>query len=231
MPVVGRMVWEDLAFVHWAVPVAPIARLLPPGLEIDTYQDHAYVGLVPFEMHDVGPRRLPGVPTATDFAETNLRTYVRHAQDGEPGVWFFSLDAASSLAAIGARLGLGLPYYRARMAVEHGDDEIVYRSHRACPGRPDADLIARVRVGHDLGPAEPGTLEHFLVERYVLFAWRRGQLVRARVNHAPYQLCAARVDVLRESLRRAAGVTELGHRLPDLFARRVDVELERPSLG
>src|ERR1044071_4121458 len=94
--------------------------MIPLPLEIDTFGDEAWVGVVPFEMRDVHLRGLPGVPTATDFPELNVRTYVTH--NGHPAVWFFSLAAASWLAVIGARAATSLPYHHAEMRVVTGGD-------------------------------------------------------------------------------------------------------------
>ena len=69
-----------------------------PRLTIDTFDGKAFVGVVAFTMQKVRPWSwLPGAPTATEFFEINVRTYV-HLGGEEPGIVFFSLDATSSLA-------------------------------------------------------------------------------------------------------------------------------------
>ena len=84
--------WDELTFVHWSYPPAVVQRLLPPGLEVETFDGRAWVGLVPFILR-VGLPGVAPIPWVCEFAETNVRTYVRSA-DGERGIWFFSLDAA-----------------------------------------------------------------------------------------------------------------------------------------
>jgi uncharacterized protein YqjF (DUF2071 family) len=199
--VTTHQAWRDLLFVHWEVPVEALRALVPPGLAIDVFDGRAYVGLVPFTMRGV---RFGPVPVA-DFLETNLRTYV-HA-DGIPGVWFFSLDAASSLAVWGGRRLYGLPYLRADMSCTVGSESVEYRSNRR--GEPAASLDARWTV-LDAQPhfAAPGTLEYFLTERYALYApaGRGGAMRRVRVHHAPWPLRRARIDRLTESITRAAGL-------------------------
>ena len=105
--------WHDLLFAHWRCPVSDLRALIPAALEIDTFDSTAWIGVIPFYMSGVRLRGAPPVPTAHAFEEMNVRTYV--TLDGRPGVWFFSLDAASSLAVIGARVGVSLPYFRAAM--------------------------------------------------------------------------------------------------------------------
>ena len=91
-----RQSWHDLLFMHWRVPADVLRPLIPPGLEVDTFDGSAWIAVVPFRMSDVAPRFVPAVPGLSAFPELNVRTYV--ARDGKPGVWFFSLDAGNRLA-------------------------------------------------------------------------------------------------------------------------------------
>jgi uncharacterized protein YqjF (DUF2071 family) len=224
---VGLQRWRSLLFVHVRVPLERLRPLVPAALALDTFEGAAYVGVIPFAMHDVRPRRrLPPVPTAGAFLETNVRTYV--TQGGQPGVWFFSLEAASTLAVLGARAGFGLPYFRAAMSREENAGRIEYRSRRLWPGPRPATLEVTWEPGEPLGPAQPGTLEHFLVERYTLFALRRGRLIRGDVHHTPYPLRRARVLALSQTLLAAAGLPADGARTVDLASDGVDVDILAP---
>ena len=84
--------WRELLFLHWEVDPGEIQRTLPSGLQVDTYADKAYVGIVPFYMCEVRPRFCPSLPGLSNFLEINLRTYV-YDERGVAGVWFYSLDA------------------------------------------------------------------------------------------------------------------------------------------
>jgi uncharacterized protein len=230
----GFQRWRSLLFVHREAPAALLRPLIPEPLEIDSFDGKAYVGLIPFAMPEVRPvRGLPRVPTAGRFLETNLRTYVRLR--GEPGVWFFSLDAESTLAVLGARAVFGLPYFRAAMTMTMTGDgaEKHYTSRRTWPapgnGRP-ASLDVHYAIGEELGNAAAGTLEHFLVERYTLFARHPlAGLLRATVRHRPYPLRRARIIRLEESLTTAARLAGLGvATTPPLYSEGVDVEVSPP---
>jgi uncharacterized protein YqjF (DUF2071 family) len=235
--VAGFQRWRALLFVHWEVPAATLRALVPASLEIDTFENRAYVGLIPFAIPEARPPSpLPPVPTAARFLETNLRTYVK--ANGQPGIWFFSLEAASTLAVLGARAAYGLPYFRAQMSSTAGDggstvienQQIRYRSHRQWPGPRPADLQIDYSVGAPMGTAVAGTLTHFLIERYTLFVQRRALgLMRANVRHEPYPLQQATVHAVNESLTRAAGLLALGRRAPDLFSPGVDVDILAPE--
>jgi uncharacterized protein YqjF (DUF2071 family) len=196
----GRQSWRDLLFVHWDVPVEVLRRVVPAPLSIDTFEGRAYVGLVPFTMHDVrfGPLAV------ADFLETNLRTYV-HAE-GVPGVWFFSLDAQSAFAVWGARTVYRLPYFRAQMECLRSERSWDYRLQRRDTGKAALDSRWTI-VGAESHTASPGTLEHFLTERYALYGPKRtGGVYRLRVHHAPWPLEPARLERLVTTLPKAAGI-------------------------
>lgn len=232
----GYQRWRQLSFLHWRVPVAGLRRLVPGPLAIDTFDGEAFVGIVPFTMHGVRPRWAPAVPGVSSFHETNLRTYV-HRDGADPGVWFFSLDAANRLAVALARAFWHLPYHHAQMTLVAGEREIRYSSRRSRAGRRaderssrrDADgamFAGTCRPIGEPGPARPGTLEHFLAERYLLYAQRRdGGLRIGQVHHAPYPLQTAELTDWDESLLAAAGIARPA--APPLvhFASGVDVEV------
>src|SRR4029453_1218031 len=102
--------------------------LLPRALELDLFTGQAWIGLVPFYMTNVTPRGIPAISWMSEFPELNLRTYVRVGD--RPGVYFFSLDAGSWLAARTARLLLNLPYFSAAMSVRADQSGVAYESRR-----------------------------------------------------------------------------------------------------
>jgi uncharacterized protein len=94
--------WRWLTFLHWSYGAETIRRLIPPQLTLDTYEGAAWVGLTPFLLTSLRPPLAPALPWISRFPETNVRTYVR-GPDGEPGVWFFKLEAERLAAVAGAR--------------------------------------------------------------------------------------------------------------------------------
>ncbi|MCP4833130.1 MAG: DUF2071 domain-containing protein [Phycisphaera sp.] len=195
------MTWADIAFAHWRVPAQTMRGLVPEELELDTHDGSAWVGLIPFEMRDCDFRGVPPLPGLGTFLECNVRTYVRHR--GVPGVWFFSLDAESRLAVIGGRVVWGLNYRLARFHRDRVGETFRYGLVR---DRGDGEGRLDWTPGPPIPRQEPGSLEHFLVERYHLFSRRRGRLIRGRVDHSPWDLRSATADRVDTGLVRAAGV-------------------------
>lgn len=218
----GTQRWRDLLFMHWPVPVELVRPLIPERLSLDLHEGQLYVGLVPFSMMEVAPSWLPGA-LAQDFLECNLRTYVH--LDGEgPGVWFFSLEAASWLAVQAARAGWGLPYHHAAMTSVQDRGHRVYETVRR--GGGDPRLMVRYSVGEYLGPSQPETLEYFLLERYLLYSARGGRIQRGQVHHSPYPAHRATVHEVVDQLMPAAGLPAQRDAPPLVhFSPGVDVEV------
>ncbi len=189
---VMRQRWAGLLFLHWPVDAAMIAERLPPGLHVDTFDGQAWLGVVPFFMERVRPVGLPPVPWLSWFLELNVRTYV-HDDDGTPGVWFFSLDCNQPLAVEIARRAFHLPYEHASMRSETIGGRVQYRSRRKTPAAVNA--VYDYQAPAVTRPAAEGSLEWFLVERYLLFSANpAGELFRGRVHHTPYQIAPASCD-------------------------------------
>lgn len=198
--------------------------LVPKELTLDTFEGRAYVGVVPFTMRDVAPRWAFPVPGVSHFHELNVRTYV-HFEGRDPGVWFFSLDAAGTIAVLAARAGWDLPYHRATMEMRVSGDEIRYSSERLWPGPKPAKLDVHYRLGDVLGPAQPGTFEHFLAERYVLYARGPSGIRMGRVHHKPYPLQRATVLSCEQSMIEVQGLPRPEGAPLSLFASGVDVDI------
>jgi len=223
-PWVMTQTWHDLLFAHWPLDAAVMARALPAGVEVDCFDGQAWIAVVPFHMANVVPRGVPPWRWLSAFAELNVRTYVR--VNGRPGVWFFSLDAASRAAVATARALARLPYFNAAMRIERDADSgwIHYRSRRTDARGAPAELAARFRPVGPIVAAPPGSLEHFLTERYCLFtATAAGRLYSVDVHHRPWPLQVAEAEIERNTMAAAAGIG-----LPPVppllhFAQRVDV--------
>jgi uncharacterized protein YqjF (DUF2071 family) len=197
--------WRNLLFLHWEVDRNSLQQLVPRGLEIDTFEDKAYFGLVLFTMKGIRPRNFFPIPGASAFHEFNARTYVKHGD--KSGVWFFSLDAASALAVTVARAQYKLAYFHAEMDHQVTGPRFTYQSRRR---NSDAMIVADAEISGDVWHALPGTLDHFLIERYRLFAGIEGALKTALVDHEPYPLRQASLTKLQESLSSSAGVVVEG---------------------
>lgn len=218
--------WEDLLFLHWSVSETEIAKTLPEGLHVDTFDGRAYLGLVPFFMRNIRPRFLPSVGPISNFLEMNVRTYV-HDDSGRPGVWFYSLDASQPIAVRLARSLFHLPYFDAVMSAERNEGEVLYRCRRSNPESPSESTF-RYRGTEEISRPVPGSLEYFLLERYYLFAHRTdpAQLFCGQVHHAPYPAFRASLSDFASPALEEAGF-DPGTTAPEhlLYSPGVDVKI------
>lgn len=218
-PWIMRQTWHDLLFAHWPVAPEHLRPLMPAALPLDTFAGQAWVGVVPFRMSGIRLRGLPPLPGVSQFPELNVRTYVQVG--GKPGVYFFSLDAANLLAVWGARIGFALPYFHAAMQCAEEEGRIHYASRRY--GTSNAEFFGHYRPATPPVLAQPGSLEHWLTERYCLYTTRGSRVFRGEIHHEPWPLQAAESEIATNTMAAAAGIT-----LPDSppllhFARQLDV--------
>ncbi len=195
--------WHELTFLHWPYDPAVIQALLPDGLTVDTFDDQAWVSLVPFHMRRAGPSRLPSIPWLSNFWETNVRTYVVDSR-GNRAVWFLSLDCARLPVVAFARWTIGFPYSWAAMRLHIDGTRRTYETiRRRWPRRPVASTLVHVDVG---GRVEPTDLDLFLTARWGTVAQKFGRLWFHAVDHEPWTLHAARVIELSDTAVVAPGL-------------------------
>ena len=227
-PWVLAMGWHDLLFAHWRVPWEVVRGQIPAVLEIDEFEGEAWLGVVPFRMSGVRPRFAPSMPGLSWFPELNLRTYVRH--EGRAGVWFFSLDAASRVAVRLARATFHLPYFDARMSCRQADGGGVecesVRIHRGAPG---AVFKGSYRPRGPTCASRPGSLAHWLTERYCLYSEdEAGRVYRGDVAHGPWPLQEAEASLERCDMTRLLDWELPGEPPHLLFARDIHVRASWP---
>jgi uncharacterized protein YqjF (DUF2071 family) len=220
--------WNDLLFMHYSLAPEVLRPLVPDILTLDTYQQRAWVSVTPFWINHLRPPGVPSVPWLSHFAEVNVRTYVTYG--GKPGVYFFSLDASNLSAVWGARMFYRLPYWQASMKVKgRGGAKIDYSSKRQHGPKPAELKCSYAPVSLTIFQARPGTLQHFLTERYCLYAVTKKRLYRGEIHHLPWELQRATVELCENTMAKPAGL-KLGSE-PELvyFSRELKVLFWAPE--
>jgi uncharacterized protein YqjF (DUF2071 family) len=198
--------WDTLTFLHWSYEPDVVAPLLPKGLALQTFDDRAWVGLIPFNMR-VNLPHTPVLPWVERFCETNVRTYVvdRH---GRPGIWFFSLDASRLGAVLAARATFRLPYMWSKMALRKSGNTVTYTCRRRWPGPRGASSRVVIDIGTPFEPHELTARDHFLTARWKLFSisgqWQR----YGDAQHDPWLLHRATAREVDDELVAAAGLPQ-----------------------
>jgi|GEM_PF-26473 len=198
--------WRFLTFMHWRVDIEKLKHHVPEGLEIDTFEGDAYIGLVPFMMKHVRPSWFVSTPGISNFPEFNIRTYVK--KDGIAGVFFLTLEAKSLVTCNFAPRTYGLPYRYAKGNVKRSGDKWNWRSSR---NNGQFKLAGTTEVIGEQMQAQPGSLEEFLFERYSLYTSHKGSLRRGYTHHNKWKFQLAKVELTENSLTESfnLGIDEL----------------------
>jgi uncharacterized protein len=217
--------WSTIAFLHWRVEPAQMRSLVPPELEIDTFDGSAWVGLIPFRMHMRFPFDVP-IPLLSSYPETNVRTYVLDPS-GRRGLWFFSLDVSKAAAAVVARIGFGLPYAWSAMSLHEEGPTVSYSAERREPAR---GVRSSITVTAQAAPwREPDELAHFLTARFRLFARGPLGLYSISVEHRPWTLAPAVADEVDDGLLESHGIRVVEKPDHVCASRGVDVRVGWPA--
>jgi uncharacterized protein YqjF (DUF2071 family) len=197
--------WNDLLFLHYSFAPEALRALVPDVLRLDTYEQRAWLSITPFWISHLRPPGVPSMPWLSHFAEINVRTYVTY--QGKPGVYFFSLDAGNLSAVWGARMFYRLPYWQASIKVKgRGEAKIEYASKRQHGPKPAEFRGSYGPAGSRRFHAHPGSLEHFLSERYCLYAFSRKRLYRSEIHHLPWELEEAAAKLELNTMAQPTGL-------------------------
>jgi len=189
--------WHHTLFVHWPVPAASLREHVPKELEIDTFDGSAWIGIVPFQVKNTRGKFTPAIPFFSSYLEVNVRTYVKYGP--RTGVYFFSLDANHLLAVLGAKAIFGLNYKQANISFQEKNHfEMSSRRVQAAGGNAKMEL--RYVPDTQVFFAKPGTLEHWITERYCLWTRRGSKLIRGDIHHTKWELQRAQAEISQDML-------------------------------
>lgn len=217
--------WHDLLFAHWSVDPSIIQSMLPEGLEVDTYAGQTFIAVVPFRMSAIRLRRFPPVPGTIAFPELNVRVYARSKKTDKPGVYFLSLDATAPIAIAVARRQFFLPYFRANIRCQPDGEGINYQSKRCYARDGEANLNVNYAPTGPVFQSESGSLEHFLTERYCLYAYdhKKKRLFNGEIQHKAWPLQNATASFYTNNMTEVHGINLPEQKPHLLFVRSLDV--------
>ena len=192
--------WEQTLWAHWPVAAGELRDRIPADLELEEHDGSAWLGIMFFRVRALRARGALPLPGISSFLQLNVRTYVR-GPDGLPGVWFFSIDASSRLAALGVRRIYHVPAFHARMTLDHvpgsgGAGGGWFEAECARVGERGRVFSGRYRAAGESFQAEPDSLEWFLTERYRLFTGEGS----AEMHHDQWHLRPAEAEIELASL-------------------------------
>lgn len=170
------MHWSHILFTHWTVDAAEIEPRIPEGVELDLWRGNALISLVALRAAGPGPGPLKHL---LRYRQVNIRTYVT----GRAGPGIFLLDSwvDNRVAAASGRLSAQPYRYDADLEViaEDGSIRLV---------APGTDLVGSFDEDAEPHGTRPGTLGHFCLDRFLVYARSLLGSFAVRVRHEPWRL-------------------------------------------
>ena len=176
--------WQNICLLTYTAPPRLLEPRVPPGLALETRDGRGFVSLVAFQFLHT---RVLGVPWPgyRNFAEINLRFYVRHGQ--ERGVVFIREFVPQRLVAWLARAVYNEPYRAAPVYhnVSGNADSLQVEYRLNWQGRNNTVAVEGRLPATEPSPA---TDEHFFKEHHWGFGVdRRGRTISYRVEHSVWK--------------------------------------------
>jgi uncharacterized protein len=193
--------WHDTIFLHWEVPVYFLQEHIPKEIELDTFNNMAWVSLVAFEVRNMKLRKMPSLPYISNFQEINLRTYV--IKDGRPGIYMFSIETDKLIEVLLTRVFIGLPYKKSK----------IKRTRKRIVSQNKAlNLRLDITIGKTRPLVEKTNLDFWLTERHCLYETYGNKICRFDIHHKQWELKNLSVSI--NDILYAAGKYNLNI-LPD----------------
>jgi len=194
--------WLDALMIHFEVDAADLQRDVP--FELDLWNGRAFVSLVAFTMRNMRPR-LGGKLAALLFCPIathhflNVRTYVRHS--GEYGIHFIAEWLTNRLAVMLGPRTFGLPYHYGHISyrrdLEHGRVSGRITDPKS---RTVLTFKAQISAPAIFQPCATGSLDEWLMERYIAFNSANRPRRFFRVWHPPWPQRPAQAAFREKSL-------------------------------
>lgn len=216
--------WNDLLCAHWPVHTEDLLPLIPRGLELELWEGRPWISLIPFRLSPLRVRGVPPLPFVSDFLELNVRTYV--TRNGKPGIFFFNLEASSKLAVAGARTAAHLPYHHAQMSIGYGNHESIhYESVRKHQLAGDVAFQGTYKPLNDkVAHANPGSLIHWLTERYCLYTVSSsGEILVGDIHHLPWPIQEAELQIDTNTMTNYHGIELAAPPSVVTYSKRLEV--------
>lgn len=195
--------WNNVIFMHWEVSYRDLRDLVPPELEIDSFDGKFWISVVPFTMEKIRPAYLPSFSPVSNFHEINVRTYV--TSGGKKGVYFINIESEKLISTLLSRSLSGLPYEKSDIYREPG----VYISNNRKKG---FTLDIEYKIGNTITNKSP--LMIWLSERYCLYVDREEKLYRYEIQHKEWEM--KELDIEKLDINYKVGRIEI-NTIPDIY--------------
>ena len=183
--------WRNLLMLNYAVHPSLLARFVPSGTELDSFDRKTYLSLVGFEFNRTSLAGIP-VPFHQQFEEVNLRFYVRRLS--KRGVVFIRELVPKRAVAAVARWAFNENYVHVLMShqIAYRPDGAVASAEYAWGSGRDR-CVARIETDGAGYLAPEGSVSQFITEHYWGYAAQKdGGCLEYEVQHPQWQVWNAK---------------------------------------
>lgn len=203
LPWVMKQTWHDLLFAHYPVKLELLQKLVPPVIQLDSYNGSAWIGIVPFHVQNHRARLLPPIPGIDRFSQLNIRTYV--TVNGKRGVYFIRVDMNHLIAGVLAKTFYYMPFQAATIKMKQNDQTIHFNSQKN--GQHQFEFQCKYKPITLPFYAAKGSFEQWLVERYSFYALnKKGEVVRSDILHDYWPLQLVEGEISNHSILLNVGI-------------------------
>ena len=192
--------WRDLVLLSYEADPGVLARYLPRGVELDTWEGKHLISIVGLQFRDTRVLGVP-LPLYRSYPQVNLRFYVRRRAEEQwrRGVVFIKQIVPHQLIAMVARLA-----YQEKFAfapVRHSVESVpdsgnVRRVSYQWSSRQEWNRMS-VSVSGEPELSGEGSLQEYIAERYYGYNQQRnGSTLEYRVAHPRWRIwCASNPEL------------------------------------
>ncbi|MDX2249338.1 MAG: DUF2071 domain-containing protein [Bacteroidia bacterium] len=177
--------WSHLLNVTFPVPPEILLPHVPPGVELDVQDGHAFASVVAFDFLDTRVKGLK-IPFHINFPEINLRYYIRH--NGKRGVMFWKELVPKYCIAFVARRFYNEPYEAVPMSsaiYQEKNDHVL--NHTFFYGGKSHNIMARFSDKKSLPPAD--SVEYYFKEHDLgIGVSHKGKPLQYEVRHPEWEI-------------------------------------------
>lgn len=183
--------WEDILFIHKPVNPELLKSFIPYPLEIDLYNNKAWLSIVLFRATGSRLRFMPPHLSFPTYYQMNIRTYVRFGNEG--GVYFFKIHTSNKLVTLAGNI-LALPFSNANMMINKDKDNLLFNANYLFNQRESKLNLTYKAQKETINPSDD-SLAYFLTERYAVLMIRGNSIIKAPIFHTPWELNKANFSI------------------------------------
>lgn len=208
-----EQVWQNVLFVHYRLSPEKIKSLVP--FELDLYENHAILSVIPFHMNAIRFPFLPPIPKLSSLWELNIRTYVK--VNGVKGIYFFTLETDSKIGELVARFFFNLPYRYSKIKALVNKGEYHFEH-----SREDLSFNMEARLEDKVKETD---FDIWATERYSLFTQKNGVTYQGLVKHRPWVLTGVNIIKLNNQFTKMV-TSDLGEVIGTSYAKEIKVSFQ-----